>query len=240
MRSKTPPRKVFQYRKADYEGMKQELKAFQIEFDELAKTEDVEQLWTRFKKKIHSLMESYIPAKTINGNKVIKPWISKQVKSLTRKCKKLFAKQRKTRKAKDVQMSKEIKSRLQKTERQSYWKFIDNIIEVGDPYQEQQPNQKRFWAYIKSLWKDSSGIAPLKDNGTLHANLKDKADILSRQYELTWTKEDKSSIPHQMALLFHLCQKSRSRARELESCYRSLSLEKPVDQICYQLECWRN
>ena len=40
MRVKTTPRKVFQYRKADYEGMKQELKAFQIEFEELAKTED--------------------------------------------------------------------------------------------------------------------------------------------------------------------------------------------------------
>ena len=55
-------------------------------------------LEARFKKKIHSLMESNIQAKTINDIKV-KPWISKQVKSLTRKCKKLFAKQRKTRKA---------------------------------------------------------------------------------------------------------------------------------------------
>ena len=144
MRVKTPPRKVFQYRKADYEAF---LKAFQIEFEELVKTEDVEQLWTRFKKKIHSLMESHIPAKTISGNKVNKPWISKQVKSLTRKCKKLFAKQRKARKAKDVRMYKETKARLQKTERESYWKFIDNIIEAWD--QGQQPKQKRFWAYIK-------------------------------------------------------------------------------------------
>ena len=88
-------------------------------------------------------------------------------------------------------MYKETKARLQKTERQSYWKFIDNIIEVGDPDQEQQPKQKRFWAYIKSLRKDSSEIAPLKDNGTFHANPKDKADILNRQYESTWTKDDK-------------------------------------------------
>ena len=155
----------------------------------------MEQLWTRFKKKIHSLMESHIPAKTINSNKVNKPWISKQVKSLTRKCKKLFAKQRKTRKAKDVRMYKETKARLQKTKRQSYWKFIDNIIEVGDPDQEEQPKQIMFWPYIKSLRKDSSGIAPLKENRTLHANPKDKADILNRQYESTWTKEDKSNIP---------------------------------------------
>ena len=44
MRVKTPPRKVFQYIKADYEGIKQKLKTFQIEFEELAKTEDVDQL----------------------------------------------------------------------------------------------------------------------------------------------------------------------------------------------------
>ena len=237
VRVKTPPRKVFQYRKGDYEGMKQELKAFQIEFEELAKTEDVEQLWTRFKKKIHSLMESYIPAKTMNGNTVNKPWITKQVKSLTCKCKKLFAKQRKPRKAKDVQMYKETKARLQKTERQSYWKFIDNIIEVGDPDQEQQPKQKRFWAYIKSLGKDSSGIAPLKDNQTLHANPKDKADILIVNTNQLGRKRTKATSPHQMAHLFHLCQKSRSHARECGSCYRSLTLEKPVDQICYLLEC---
>ena len=51
----------------------------------------MEQLWTRFKKKIHSLMESYIPAKTINNYKVNMACISKQVKSLTRQFKKVFA-----------------------------------------------------------------------------------------------------------------------------------------------------
>ena len=45
-------------------------------------------------------------------------------------------------------------------------------------------------AYLFTLWKDTSGIAPLKENGRLHAEPKDKADILNRQYESTWTKED--------------------------------------------------
>ena len=160
--------------------VKQELRAFQIEFEELAKTEDGKQLWTRFKKKIQLLMESYIPAKTINGNTVYTPWISKQVKPLTRKCKKLFAKQRKTRKAKDIRMYKETKTRLQKLNDNPIGYFIENVIEVGELDQEQQPKQKRFWAYIKSLQKDSSGIAPLKDNGTLYANPKDVADIPNR------------------------------------------------------------
>ena len=72
---------------------------------------------------------------------------------------------------------------------------MDHIIDKGDPEQKHKPKQKRFWSFIKSLRKDSSGIAPLKENGRLHAEPKDKADILNRQYESTWTKEDKSSIP---------------------------------------------
>ena len=72
---------------------------------------------------------------------------------------------------------------------------MDNIIEIGDPDQQHQPKQKRFWSYIKSLWKDTGGVAPLKDNGRFHVNPREKADILNRQYESTWTREDKTSIP---------------------------------------------
>ena len=64
-----------------------------------------------------------------------------------------------------------------------------------NPGQEHHPKQKRFWSFIKSMRKDTSGIAPLKENGRLHAEPKDKADILNRQHESTWTKEDRSSIP---------------------------------------------
>ena len=46
-----------------------------------------------------------------------------------------------------------------------------------------------------SLRRDNSGIAPLKEKGRLHADPKDKADILNRQYESTWTKEDIEDIP---------------------------------------------
>ena len=71
---------------------------------------------------------------------------------------------------------------------------MDTIIEIGDPDQQHQPKQKRFWSYIKSLQKDTGGVAPLKDNGRLHADPKEKVHILNRQYESTWTREDKTSI----------------------------------------------
>ena len=44
MKVKSPARKVYQYRKADYESMKKELKAFQSDFDRESKIKDVEPL----------------------------------------------------------------------------------------------------------------------------------------------------------------------------------------------------
>ena len=49
------------------------------------------------------------------------------------KSKKLFQRQRKTKKAKDIRQYKETKAHLQKAERQSYWQYVDNIIEIWDP-----------------------------------------------------------------------------------------------------------
>ena len=40
--------------------------------------------------------------------------------------------------------------------------------------------------------KDSTGVAPLKDNGRLFNTARDKADILSRQYQSVYTKEDQN------------------------------------------------
>ena len=109
--------------------------------------------------------------------------MTRQVKSLRRKQLKLFQRQRKTRAATDVRHYREIKAKPQKAERQSYWKYVEDIIEIRDPDQEQLTIQKRLFNFIKALCRYSGGIAPLKENGRLHDDPKDK--ILNRQYEST-------------------------------------------------------
>ena len=195
MRAVTPPRKIYKYKNADNQSTRRELRSTQADFEEKATTKDVEQLWSTFKDKIHALVESYIPSKILRRNRQHKPWISRQVKTLLRKSKKLFQRQRRTEKVRDIRHYKETKARLQKAEWQSYWQFVENIIEVGDPDQDHKPKQKRFWSYIKSIQKDTGGVASLKENGRLHADPKDKGNILNRQYESTWTQEDTHDIP---------------------------------------------
>ena len=173
MKKVTSPRKIFQYHKADYEDFKAELRDYTSDFLSKAPSTDINTLWKDFKTKIHQPMEKFIPQKLIRGNKTHKPWIDKHVRMLQRKRNKLFKKQRASHRAKDISHYRHIKAKVQKAERQAYWKHVENIIDIGDPESDHQPNkQKRFWAFIKSLRKDSSGVAPLKENGKMHADPK--------------------------------------------------------------------
>ena len=141
-------------------------------------------------------MEKFIPQKLIKGTKTHKPWIDKHVRALQRKRNKLFKKQRASHRAKDISHYRQIRSRVQKAERQAYWRHVENIIDMGEPESDNRPNkQKRFWSFIKSLRKDSSGVAPLKENGKMHSDPKDKTNILNRQYESVYTQEYISNVP---------------------------------------------
>ena len=181
---------------ADFESLKGELRRVKEEFISMEPTSTTQELWVKFCSTVSDLMNKYIPSKMLKGNKVKKPWINRTVRSLIRRRNKLFRKMKKTKKESDIQNYKDSKSAVQKAERQSYWSYINNIIETDDAEKDHPTKQKRFWNYIKSLRKDSTGISPLKDNGRLFNASKDKADILNRQYQSVFTHEDPdSTIP---------------------------------------------
>ena len=94
---------------------------------------------------------------------------------------KLFKLQRTTKKTEDISKYKKFKALVQREERQEYWKYVENIIDLEEDGTPAANKQKRFWSFIKSRRKDNVGIAPLKENGIMHADPKDKANILNRQ-----------------------------------------------------------
>ena len=218
------PRPVYKYHRADYEGFKKEFREFARDINEQATEMDSQTIWTSFKTTIHRLMEKYIPHKTVRGDKKPKPWITKTIRALHRKRNKLFKKQRATRKSRDIDNYKKMKSNIQRAERQAYWQHVEEVIDPGDPEIDDRPGkQKRFWSFIKSLKKDNSGIAPLKDRGKMHADPVDKANILNHQYESVYT-----------------CLISRWPRKGWRNFYRRSTQAKLVDPIWYQLgyETW--
>ena len=55
--------------------------------------------------------------------------------------------------------------------------------------------KKGFWTYIKNKKKDHFGVAPLNDWGTTYTEAKQKAQILSKQFESVFTNEDVTNVP---------------------------------------------
>ena len=128
MKVKTPPRKVFQYKKADYNQMREDLRDYQTDFTEQTKDGSANDTWTKFEEKLKELSNKHIPSKMLSaaGNKIKKLWMDKTVKAQQRKVKKLFAKQKQTGKARHRRQYLKTKSQAQKEERQAYWKYHIN------------------------------------------------------------------------------------------------------------------
>ena len=189
-----PPRTVFCYNKADYDSIKKGLHILHQDMSDML-TASVDKLWTMFTKHLSDLMHAHIPAKTLKGRKMKKPWIDRKVRTAIRKKARLYTRMRKTKKQQDIRKYRQCKGDVQKLERQAYFSYINNIIEVNEDHDDKPSKQKRFWSYIKSLRKDNTGISPLKDKGRLFNAPKDKANILNRQYQSTFTQEDTNQVP---------------------------------------------
>ena len=65
---------------------------------------------------VSDLTKKYISSKMLKGNKVKKPWINRTVRSLIRRCGKLFRKMKISKKENHIQKFKESKKDVQKAE----------------------------------------------------------------------------------------------------------------------------
>ena len=87
-----PPRKVYQYNKANTEELKEKFRSIDIEKQLKEQDLTVDQLWNNFKEKVLDIMNQSIPTKMINNSKRKLPWINREMKSLTTKRNKYFKK----------------------------------------------------------------------------------------------------------------------------------------------------
>ena len=81
---------------------------------------------------------------------------------------------------------------------QAYWAYMETIIDFSSPIE--RPNdhvtkQKRFWSFIRSVRKDSSGVSPLRSEGEIHSSAEKKAEILNQQFTSLFTQEPPGPLP---------------------------------------------
>ena len=83
---------------------------------------------------------------------------------------------------------KDLKHRIQKEIRRSYWAYVESII-TPDETSNEYTGMKKFWSFIKHKKSDNIGISPLKVGGKLASSAFDKATALNEQFQSVFSKK---------------------------------------------------
>ena len=151
----------------------------------------IENIWNQLKQGIDNIINKNLPSKQSSAT-VTNPWANTTIKKLSRRKKKAYNKARRSNSEQDWEKYKRLQSLSQKPTRQAHNKYLYDIISA-----KLKDNNKQFYSYMKSKKQDASGISSLRDNqGYLHSEAKDKAEILSAQFKTVYTQEDHTNIPH--------------------------------------------
>ena len=88
-----------------------------------------------------------------------------------------------------VEVYKNIKQTIKKETGKAYWTYMENII-CYDENLDVTQKQKKFWNYINNTRKENTGVSPLRKDGILIDDTKQKAEILNKQYHSVFTVDD--------------------------------------------------
>ncbi len=187
------PRKVYKYDQANKDGIERDLKSFHAcYFNGHQNHRSVEENYNLIKKHLLAIQENNIPSKKVSGN-FSYPWINDPIRKLINQRKSMYTKLR-ARGLKPRETPRYIE----------FDKFVNNSIEQGyadyinglfaNP-EEPSANKKRFYNFCKAQRKDQFGVPPLKCNGNLISDPKEKADVLNKHLANAFTREDLTNQP---------------------------------------------
>ena len=160
---KTPPRKVYQWSKADWPKVKEHTVKFAKQFLAEAKTRTVNDNYIALKKFMEELLTNSIPSK-LSSTRHNLPWFNKKFKNLTNIKGRRYTKAKKSGLDVDwddfYSFEKIVKYKLKAAEQD----YLERTLRTGL----ESKNTKPFWKYIKSRKQESFGISALKSNGNTY------------------------------------------------------------------------
>ena len=186
------PRRIPMWNKMkaeDTEAFCKHIKEGWESLSEETKAGSADSLWEWFTARLEEGIKQYVPHRNA-GKKDHHPWISRVLKRLLKKEKKLHAKVKRYRSNTNISKLKDIQRKIQKRFRREYWAYVEDIIcpTASAPDNQGRPDKKhskRFWTFIKHNKQDSIGIASLQnpETGRLETKPTQKAQILNKQFQ---------------------------------------------------------
>ena len=189
LRARLPRRKIFLWKRADAEKIKQHLKEFSHSFIKET-SQSVECMWTLFKSAITSAVEKHVPTK-MSSTRQTHPWVNTSLRRAMRRKQRAHWRAKKTKKHKYWNRYKKLQAAALRETRTTEKIYMEEV-ESGDL--KQKP--KRFYSYIKSKRQESEGVSSLIDkNGFLQSDSTKRAEVLNDQFVSAYTKEDTERLP---------------------------------------------
>ena len=186
--TRAKPRKCFKYAKANWEALKSDLDSAAKEIEDGSKLNlDIDSLWNKFKSSLLTSLEKNVPSFMLKPKSRL-PWLSANIRKLLKKKQKLF---KRAKNSNNWSPYRQFQKHCRRELRRAEWRYINGIIQDGLKKNDTKP----FWRFIKSKKQDNVGIAPLKQNGTLHIEGEAKANILLEQFKSVFTKSCNTPLP---------------------------------------------
>jgi hypothetical protein len=188
------------YKKANWDTLAQEMQRVDDEIKQMHPHATANDKWIKFRDALQQGIKTHIPTKTCKKKDSL-PYMNKELERLIKRRDRMYKKRKKAQRNFEYSTTnyqdqdrkyRDLKHQVQKKMREAYWNHVESIITPMDP-EDPHKGMKRFWTFVKSLRKDYSGVAPLKDQGRTCTENTEKANILNKQFESVFTRE--SDIP---------------------------------------------
>ena len=178
--------KIKDWRNADFQSMKRELKC--VSWNRLLKDKDTEESWNTFSELLEKIVSDNVPIKCIKKNG--KPaWITPDIDRLDRKKSRLYKKMKETQNASDIENYHKVRKEYKKKIRASKRK-----LEVKISKSRGNSGRKMFTNYVKNKLSDKNGIGPLLDGDKMVSDDQEMAQLLNKYFCETFT-EDNGTVP---------------------------------------------
>ena len=171
-RKKVVKRKILNYKKANWEGLTNDLKS--VKWDKQLNC-DAETGWSRFKNILFYHMLRRIPTITIT-DKDQPPWFDSETYLLCLKKEKLRAKFNETGLAEDYKKFSDCRSEFKNL---SHEKMVSNFNDEDDP----ALISKKFWSHVKSTSKSTRIPGTVNYCGRFRNNPQDQAEIFNEYFQ---------------------------------------------------------
>ena len=146
-------------------------------------------LWKELKMAITLGMETFVPPKTITEHDHL-PWMNRNITLIIKTRDMSYIQMTKQPTIEHTEIFNRLKHQVQKSIRQSYQGYLTEIVnttvDIGN---------NKLWTLITAIRRDSTGVAPLKDQGKLIQDPIEKATILNKQFQSVFSPINTVQLP---------------------------------------------